>query len=125
MLMAVPRCGIPQEEIIYALVSWDVLKLEDTYFSDGNARANETLFYQGIENLNKIDFNAVKARYWGDKGAEFKRCKQAEVLRRGCVLLSEIKGFVVYNDAIKIKVETMLNSSNVQKKVFVVREYYY
>lgn len=125
MLMAVPRRGIPQEEIIYVLVAWDVLKLDDTYFSDGNARSYNTTFYQGVENLKKVDFDAVKARYWGDKGDEFKRCKQAEVLRRGCVLLNEIRGFVVYNDPIKIKIEAMIKNSNLQRKVFVVREYYY
>ena len=125
MLYAVRFKGILQEEIVYVLVSWDILKREDVWFTDGNARSDKTNnFYQGEEHLDKVDFNAVEAHYWGEDD-ELKRKRQAEVLKLNSVLLDDIVGFVVYNDSIKIKLESMLIAQRITKKVFIAREFYY
>lgn len=93
--------------------------------SIGNARSGGTEFYKGVENLDKVDFQAAGEKYWGDKGKDYKRKKQAEVLRREKVVLDEVLGFVVYNDGAKRKLDGILKQYGVVKKVFVVPEYYY
>jgi hypothetical protein len=125
MLMAVPRKGIQQEDIVYVLITWDILSDPTTVFTDGNARSSTTDFYRGLEHLDKVDFTAAGARYWGDKGADFKRKKQAEALRFNQVLLDEISGFAVYNTVAREKLESMLSNYSVSKKIFLAPEYYY
>jgi len=60
----------PPSEIVYMVcaVSRIIKKHENYYFSDGHATDNLTTFYDKtkIESLSEIiDWNAVKASYWG------------------------------------------------------------
>jgi hypothetical protein len=78
--------AIPQEDIIYItckivdIISSGIL----FYFSDGHATDNFTSFYdqsQITNLLNIIDWNAIKAPYWGGtENLDLKRKKQAEFL---------------------------------------------
>ncbi len=125
MLYAVKAKGVAQEEIVYVLVNWNIIGQPTTWFTDGNARDCETSFFQNISDLQEVDFRAAGAYYWGNKGDEVKRKKQAEVLKLNQVPLEEILGFVVYNRDIKDKVSGILVSQNIDKEVYVVPEYYY
>lgn len=125
MLYAIKAKGVAQEEIVYVLVNWNIIGQPTTWFTDGNARDWETSFHQNVSDLQEVDFEAAGAYYWGDRGDEFKRKKQAEVLKLDQVPLEEILGFVVYNKDVKGKVKDILKSQEIDKKVFVVPEYYY
>ncbi|MDD5567674.1 MAG: DUF4433 domain-containing protein [Candidatus Omnitrophica bacterium] len=121
MLLALKARGILQEEIVYIVVDWNIIKQPTTWFTDGNARSIRTTeFFQGISHIDKIDCDAVDAYYWSDKGDDFKRKKQAEVLKLNKVSLDEIAGFIVYNNIAKEKVTEILNSQQVRNKDVVV-----
>ena len=127
MLYAIRSRGIVQEDIIYILVDWNVINKSNTWFTDGNARSSNTNFFQGIANLSKVDFKAADSIYWGaDKGEEFKRKKQAEVLVLEQILMDEIKGFVVYNKSAKEEVTRLLGARKItDKAIFIVPKFYY
>ena len=124
MLLALRRNGIAQEKIIYLLINWDIIYEDTTWFTDGNARAKQTKFYQVRRDIKKVDLKAANAHYWGETD-EAKRKKQAEVLKLHHISLDKIIGVVVYNGSIKERVEKMLMAQGVQRRIFVVPKYYY
>lgn len=97
----------PAEGIVYIAIS--LKHIIDTgavfYFSDGHATNNFTSFYnkEMISDLPTIiDWNAVKASYWGgDENLNIKRKKQAEFLIEGDISPSAIVGFGCYNEMAK------------------------
>ena len=99
----------PAENIVYIAIS--LKYIIDTgavfYFSDGHATNNFTSFYNKkmISNLPAIiDWNAVKASYWGgDENLNIKRKKQAECLIEGDISPSAIVGFGCYNENAKTR----------------------
>lgn len=125
MLYAIRFKGIQQEEIVYILINWDVISLPTTYFTDGNARTQGTKFFCDPSDLTQVDFDTAAAQYWGDKGDEYKRRKQAEVLVFQKINLVDIKGFAVYNEAAKLKVEKILQAQKVSKPIYITPEYYF
>jgi hypothetical protein len=125
MLRAVMGKGVSQEEMVYALVDWDIIGKDDVWFTDGNARSETTTFYHDPDDLIYIDLEAAAAVWWHNEGDNFRRKKQAEVLQLNRVDIDDILGFVVYNKKAKEKLNTLLTSQGISKKVFVVPEYYY
>ncbi len=124
MLLALRRKGIAQEKIIYLLINWNIIFEDTTWFTDGNARANQTKFYQGRKNVNKVDLKAASVHYWGESD-EAKRKKQAEVLKLHQISLDKVIAIVVYNNSIRKHAEEILRAHDVHKKIFVVPAYYY
>ena len=124
MLLAVRGKGISQEEIVYVVVNWRILGQKNVWFTDGNARDDDTSFFADLNDLKKIDFNAVKAGYWAET-EEIKRKKQAEVLKLKQVLLDEILGFAVYNQYAQEHLKKILDAQNFLKKIKVIPEWYY
>lgn len=125
MLYAIRFKGNQQEEIVYLLINWEVISLPTTYFTDGNARTQGTKFFCDPSDLSNVDFEAVSAQYWGNKGDEYKRRKQAEVLVFQKINLVDIKGFAVYNEAAKLRVEKILQAQSVSKPIYITPEYYF
>lgn len=125
MLYAIKSKGIQQEEIVYVLINWEVISLLTTYFTDGNARTRGTHFFCDLNDLSKVDFDAAAAQYWRDKGDEYTRRKQAEVLVFQKVNLVDIKGFAVYNEAAKLKLEKIFQAQSVSKPIYITPEYYF
>lgn len=125
MLYAVLGKGFNQEDMVYALVSWDIIGNPDVWFTDGNARSDGTTFYQSKADLCKIDFDAAAAIFWHNMGNDYRRKKQAEVLKLGRVDLDDVLGFAVYNKDAKKKLQDMLEAQNISKRVFIVSEFYY
>ncbi len=123
MLYAISKKGTLQSDMVYVLVDWNILSLKTTWFTDGNARTQGTNFYQGVANLCYVDFASCGLNYWFNK--EFRRKKQAEVLKFQTVILDEILGFVVQNDQAASVLACMLQVQHVQKKIYQVPEYYY
>ena len=124
MLLAVRGKGIPEEEIIYVVVDWRILGQANVWFTDGNARDEETSFFTDLENLQQVDFQCCGASYWAET-SEIKRKKQAEVLKLKQVLLSEILGFAVYNEITQQALQKILNAQNFQGKIRVIPRWYY
>lgn len=118
----------PASKIVYMVCSVSRLieKYEKYFFSDGHATDNLTSFYNKsrINDLAEIiDWNAVKASYWGGQdNLNLKRKKQAEFLISEDIAPSLIFAFGCYNDAAKNK----LISIGVKKeKIKVIPKAYY
>lgn len=100
----------PAEEIVYLACPID--KIIDSgveyYFSDGHALSDGfTAFYDNskINDLTKIiDWNAVRASYWGGpENLSFKRKKQAEFLIGGDLSPDFVTRIGCYNENAKRK----------------------
>jgi len=97
----------PPQNIIYIACSLSsVLESTETcYFSDGHATNNFSSFYDRtfIDQLPSIiDWNAVKAIYWGGQdNLNIKRKKQAEFLTKEDVPPQAIIGFGCYDERAK------------------------
>lgn len=103
------RTAIHPENIIYLACS--LTSIIDNgnvyYFSDGHATDNLTTFYNSEkihELVDIIDWEAVKAPFWGGKeNLDLKRKKQAEFLLQGDAPSNIIFGYGCYNDKAKAK----------------------
>jgi hypothetical protein len=73
-----------QEEIVYFIsrVETIVLYCPNWCFTDGHAKKAITDFYNSIEDLDEVDWNVVRQRYWSNTEDDFDRVrrKQAEFL---------------------------------------------
>lgn len=118
----------PASQIVYMVcsVSGIIKQHENYYFSDGHATDSLTSFYNKtrINDLAKIiDWNAVKASYWGGQdNLNIKRKKQAEFLVSEDVAPNLIFGFGCYNDTAKNK---LIDLGIKEEKIKVIPNAYY
>jgi hypothetical protein len=118
----------PAEDIIYlACRIKDIIQSSIIYyFCDGHATDNLTTFYDKrmIEELpDIIDWNAVKASYWGgQENLNIKRKKQAEFLAGNDLSPDYLEGFVCYNENAKQKLIIM---GIEQEKIRILPRAYY
>lgn len=80
-------------------------------FSDGHGLARFTGWYDDLAQLDAVDWDIVRERYWSDnqQDNDRQRRKQAEFLVWQQLDWSLIVGIGVLNDAVKQRVETILN----------------
>ena len=118
-----------QEEIIYLLISPDVLLQPQVVFTNGNARSNNTQFHQQIRELVGLDWNLLRARYWNHddptQHRENKRRRSAEVLVPGRLAPVRIDKIWVMTDACCQKVLDVLSNLKFRIPVVVQPEVYY
>lgn len=99
----------PAKDIIYLAcsISQIIKRHKIYYFSDGHATDSLTTFYDNtkLNDLpNIIDWDAVKASYWGgQENLNVKRKKQAEFLVSSDISPDLILGFGCYNEVAKKK----------------------
>lgn len=116
------------EKIIYLVYS--LKKIIDSdwdfYFSDGHATDNFTSFYgrnRVLDLPNIIDWNAVKASYWGGvENLNVKRKKQAEFLISQDLPVEGIIGFGCYNTTAQRQLIQMRVSSS---RIKIIPNAYY
>ncbi|RYX86902.1 DUF4433 domain-containing protein [bacterium] len=118
----------PANNIVYLVCSISLIVASNNnyYFSDGHATDSLTTFYDRskIEDLPKtIDWNAVKASYWGgQENLNTKRKKQAEFLVSNDIPANFIVGFGCYDEVAKVK---LLNMDILEEKIKVIPNSYY
>ncbi len=69
-----------QEDIVILGLDPQILYESNILFTDGNAAASETFFYNDIQMLGQLPWKSIRARYWKDDIENGKRIKCAEVL---------------------------------------------
>ncbi len=81
-------------------VDREVIRKPNVIFTDGNAASSYTIFFNDINDLDKLDWKCLKAQYWSDfiDGTR-KRC--AEVLVPHEINLNYIKEISVKNERIR------------------------
>lgn len=118
-----------QEEIIYLVTKIDsIVEHSCNYvFFDGHGYHNFSGCYKELSDLDQVDWEIVKAKYWENREDDMdrKRRKQAEFLVHQSVPWSAIQGICVFNDTAKENVQNLLNSRNISCTVITKPEYYY
>lgn len=118
----------PPKDIVYLVCSLNkILEANNSfYFSDGHATDNYTTFYDSnkVSELPQIvDWNAVKAPYWGgSENLNIKRKKQAEFLVTKDIPPEFIVGFGCYN---KSSEKELLEMGITADKIKVIPSAYY
>jgi hypothetical protein len=97
-------------------------------FSDGHAEmAPLTSFYNRLADLDKIDWEIMRSRYWfdSDEHPDRKRRRQAEFLVHDFFPWRLIRGIGVFGETTAIKVRAILENANHKPDVVVEREWYF
>jgi prepilin-type processing-associated H-X9-DG protein len=118
----------PAKDIVYLAcrVTNIIRSSANYYFCDGHATDNLTTFYDKtkIHQLpDIIDWNAVRASYWGgQENLNIKRKKQAEFLVGGDLPPDYLIGFICYDEVSKQK---LLRIGIKEEKIQVLPRAYY
>jgi hypothetical protein len=116
-----------QENILHLVTTVEtILKTnpEKWAYSDGNAGAFYTKFYNDLDKIDKIlNWEAINARDWRDPG--IKEAKQAEFLVYEKVPWKVFTAIGVHNEGIYKKVLKILKTANHKPDVLIKPEWYY
>ncbi|HAT1879868.1 TPA: DUF4433 domain-containing protein [Legionella pneumophila] len=120
-----------QDPLIYLVTSLDLIISNGCryVFSDGHGLATYTDWYDNLNDLDKIDWDIVKQKFWADtaEDGDRQRRKQAEFLVHSFCDWSLIKGIAVLNDQMKQNVEAIMANypNRNQPPVKILPRYYY
>ena len=111
-----------QQDIVILGFDKQLLCEPETIFTDGNAAAYNTQFYIGIENLDKLDWEIINARYWTDEeyisNPRKKRIKCAEILLYQKIPIERIQKIFCYSKEQCSKVyETIPDNISIQIEI--------
>ena len=118
-----------QERILYIVTS--VERIEegnlDYVFTDGHAIMMLTDFFNDKTDLDKIDWEIMKSKYWHDtiEDGDRKRRRQAEFLLHQFLPITAILGIGVYDIEVKNEVDEELSRYGTQIPVKEFRDWYY
>lgn len=105
-----------QEDIVIFSFDRELIKEEGTLFTDGNAAASRSLFFNNIEGLSRLSWECLNANSWNSY-PDGKRLRMAEVLvpnrvdtsRVNKIICSSIKSFVALKELVNSAIEIELN----------------
>jgi len=114
-----------QEQIIHLQSSTDsIIKTGRPYaFTDRHADLGYANQYDSLDDLNKVDWAVMQAKYWPDPDIKEKR--QAEFLVHDYCPWIAIEEISVINQSVKNKVEAALVNSTYKPAVQIRRNWYY
>jgi hypothetical protein len=118
----------PQEDIIYVITSFQTLLNIgcQVIFTDRHAKLDYAKFYQNPQDLDLLDWGAIKTDQWGRQfGAERKEMKQAECLVYQHVPCTAIIGIAVMNEAAEFRVNQYLEKSALKFPVKIKPNFYF
>lgn len=112
-----------QTEIIHLVSSVGSALPEDRRwaFSDGNAGACHTSFYDDLASMADLDWSAINARFWQGKSHE----KQAEFLVEEHFQWNRFFGIGCHNADVAQRVGAILQRSTHRPEVKVKNDWYY
>lgn len=122
---------IPQEDIIFVCCDIsDVISTCDEWcFTDGHAKNAMSSFYNDLEDLTHIDWEAVNSTIWKNTENDYdkQRKKQAEFLVKHYVPVSCIKYIIVKSEKRKSEVEEIITKLNlsIPVKIDINNKLYY
>lgn len=114
------------EQIIFLRVSLEILAATGVVFTDGNARAGTTRFFNftGPDDLAALNARAINTtKYAGDP--ELKRQKQAEVLVPDFLPFDKVLDIICYSAVARDKVLDALAKSAIKRQALVNRGWYF
>jgi hypothetical protein len=118
-----------QEPLIYAVSTVETIVQAgfEFVFSDGHGIAAFTQWFDDLNDLDKVDWDTAYADYWADTVDDMdrQRRKQAEFLVHRFCPWEVVNRIGVLNEAVKERVERILNRKNISMPVEVRRQWYY
>ncbi len=118
-----------QEPLIYAVSTIETVTQAGLgfVFSDGHGIAAFTQWFDDLNDLDKVDWDMAYADYWADTVDDMdrQRRKQAEFLVHRFCPWEVVHRIGVLNEAVKERVERILNRKNISMPVEVRRQWYY
>lgn len=99
----------------------------DFVFTDGHAIMTFTDFFDNLDDLEQIDWDVMKDRYWQDTNLDNdrKRRRQAEFLVHNFLHWELIEEIGVINSTIKAQVENILQNFTHHIPIIVRKDWYY
>jgi len=96
-------------------------------FTDGHAIMSLSEFFDDAEDLERIDWEVMQATWWKDtdEDNDRKRRRQAEFLVRGSLPWSLVEGIGVKDEAMKLRVENILQENGLATPVHASSRWYY
>lgn len=98
-------------------------------FTDGHAKNNFTVFFNSIDDLDKVDWNIVDMQYWKNSEEDLDRMrkKEAEFLVKDYVPVSCIKELAVFDEQRKQEVEATVRQLglDIPVKIDLKRQLFY
>lgn len=103
--------SIDQKDMVFMVIDAQKLLIDSNVayaFCDGNAASKSTIFYNDLDNLNKLPWNVLDNidRYWNY--FDGKRKGNAEFLIYPSISLSNIENFVVFDENTEKKLKDFL-----------------
>jgi hypothetical protein len=118
-----------QAAIVYLQVNPGVMLRPEVRFTDGNARSNTSSFFSSIDDLRRLDWTLLRARYWNhenpEQHRENKRRRSAEVLVPECVPRGYIERIAVMTEPMRKQVQEILRNSRFDIPVVLAHDLYY
>ena len=119
----------PQREIVY--VCSELSRASDLYlpyvFTDGHAYIKISKQFNDVIDLNKLNWDIIKAKQWSDteEDNDRQRRKEAEFLIYQHVPVEAIISIVVYDQKMADWVSLLLVGAGVNFSVHVLPKWYY
>jgi hypothetical protein len=118
-----------QSDIIYVLCkAQDIVReCKEWCFTDGHAKKAISGFYNNLKDIDEVDWNIVKEKYWNNTEEDFDRMrrKQAEFLVKDKVPVNCISGIAVYDEKKRILLEEMVKKLDLNIPVKIITQFYY
>lgn len=111
------------EADLFKVIDWAERNNKRWVFTDSNAGSKYFYDYNSINDLEKLDWDAIFAEDWSI--SEIKEKKQSEFLCENSVAWKLIDRIGVINEDIYNKVKKILKNSNHKPEVIIKREWYY
>jgi|JI10StandDraft_1071094.scaffolds.fasta_scaffold403558_2 hypothetical protein len=115
-----------QKPLIYLVSTVNLVRAHtfDWVFTDGHAVRSQTRFFDDVEDLDQVDWDAVGARYWANPPA-LKRRKQSEFLVLRFMPIAAIKRIVVLNEESADATKKILAAAKSNLPVRAKPDWYY
>lgn len=96
-------------------------------FTDGHAEMQVSQFYDDLADLNKIDWEIMRDKYWRDtvEDGDRTRRRQAEFLVYNNFPTNLITGIAAISETVKAQVERILSENGKQITTAVRQNWYY
>lgn len=118
-----------QSPIIYLVTNPNIIKQKSLpfCFTDGHGIMTFTDYYNELKDLDKIDWDIMKAKYWSDteQDNDRRRRRMAEFLVYNFVPIDCFIGIGVKNDMYKEKVKELLSEFSLNISVKLKSNWYY
>lgn len=118
-----------QEPLIYLVSTAQAVQRQGLrfVFSDGHGIAAFTEWFDSLDDLDKVDWSTVYARYWSDtfEDMDKQRRKQAEFLIYQSCPLDIIDTIGVLSAAVKRRVQNILSEYGIDIQVQGKPDWYY